>query len=35
MPIEAITRGIDVERDIHGVGQAIERLLGIVARPRD
>ena len=26
------TRGIDVERDVHGVGQAIERLLGIVAR---
>lgn len=26
------TRGIDVEHDIHGVGAAIERLLGIVAR---
>jgi len=26
------TRGIDVERDIHGTGQAIERLLGIVAK---
>jgi len=24
---ETITRGIDVERDVHGVGQAIERLL--------
>ena len=29
---EVTTRGIDVERDVHGVGQAIERLLGIVAR---
>ena len=29
---EVTTRGIDVERDIHGVGQAIERLLGIVAK---
>ncbi len=26
------TRGIDVERDVHGVGQAIERLLAIVAK---
>ena len=26
------TRGIDVERDIHGVGRAIERLLGILAK---
>ncbi len=25
-------RGIDVERDVHGVGQAIERLLGILAK---
>jgi DNA primase len=29
---EVTTRGIDVERDIHGTGQAIERLLGIVAK---
>jgi DNA primase len=29
---DVTTRGIDVERDVHGVGQAIERLLGIVAR---
>lgn len=29
---EVTTRGIDVERDVHGVGQAIERLLGIVAK---
>jgi len=29
---EVTTRGIDVERDIHGAGQAIERLLGIVAK---
>ena len=29
---EVTTRGIDVEHDVHGVGQAIERLLGIVAR---
>jgi len=29
---ETITRGIDAERDIHGVSQAIERLLGIVAK---
>jgi DNA primase len=29
---EATTRGIDVERDVNGVGQAIERLLGIVAK---
>ena len=29
---EVTTRGIDVERDIHGMGQAIERLLGIVAK---
>jgi DNA primase len=29
---EAATRGIDVEQDVHGVGQAIERLLGIVAK---
>jgi len=29
---EVATRGIDVEHDIHGTGQAIERLLGIVAR---
>ena len=29
---ETITRGIDVERDIHGVSQAIERLLSIVAK---
>ena len=29
---EATTRGIDVERDVHGVGQAIERLLNIVAK---
>jgi DNA primase len=29
---EVTTRGIDVERDVHGVGQAIERLLAIVAR---
>jgi DNA primase len=29
---EVTTRGIDVERDVHGVTQAIERLLGIVAK---
>ncbi len=29
---EVTTRGIDVEHDVHGVGQAIERLLGIVAK---
>jgi DNA primase len=29
---EVTTRGIDVEHDVHGVTQAIERLLGIVAR---
>ena len=29
---ETTTRGIDVERDIHGATQAIERLLGIVAK---
>ena len=29
---DVTTRGIDVERDVHGVGQAIERLLGIVAK---
>jgi DNA primase len=29
---EVTTRGIDVERDVHGAGQAIERLLGIVAK---
>ncbi len=29
---ETATRGIDVERDVHGVGQAIEKLLGIIAR---
>ncbi len=29
---EVTTRGIDVERDIHGTGQAIERLLAIVAK---
>ncbi len=29
---ETITRGIDVERDIHGATQAIEKLLGIVAK---
>ncbi len=29
---EVTTRGINVERDIHGAGQAIERLLSIVAR---
>jgi DNA primase len=29
---EVTTRGIDVERDIHGTSQAIERLLGIVAK---
>ena len=29
---QVTTRGIDVERDIHGAGQAIERLLSIVAR---
>ncbi len=29
---EVTTRGIDVERDVHGVGQAIERLLAIVAK---
>ncbi len=26
------TQGIDVEHDVHGVGQSIERLLGIVAK---
>ena len=26
------TRGIDVERDVHGAGRAIERLLGILAK---
>ena len=29
---ETATRGIDVERDVHGVGQATERLLSIVAK---
>jgi DNA primase len=29
---ETITRGVDAERDIHGVGRAIERLLSIVAK---
>ena len=29
---EVATRGIDLERDIHGASQAIERLLGIVAK---
>jgi DNA primase len=29
---EVTTRGIDVERDVHGVGQAIEKLLSIVAK---
>jgi DNA primase len=29
---EITTRGIDVQRDVHGASQAIERLLGIVAR---
>ena len=29
---EVATRGIDVERDVHGVGRAIERLLGILAK---
>ncbi|MEN6557890.1 MAG: DNA primase [Thermoguttaceae bacterium] len=29
---ETITHGIDIERDVHGVAQAIERLLGIVAK---
>lgn len=29
---DVATRGIDVERDVHGVGQAIEKLLSIVAR---
>jgi len=29
---EVTTRGIDVERDVHGVGQAIERLLSILAK---
>jgi DNA primase len=29
---EVAIRGIDVERDVHGVGQAIERLLGILAK---
>ena len=29
---EVTTRGIDAERDVHGVGQAIERLLGIMAK---
>jgi DNA primase len=29
---EVTTRGIDVERDIHGASQAIERLLSIVAK---
>jgi DNA primase len=29
---EVTTRGIDVERDIHAAGQAIERLLSIVAK---
>jgi DNA primase len=29
---ETATRGLDVERDVHGVSQAIEHLLGIVAK---
>lgn len=29
---ETTTRGIDVEHDVHGVGQAIDRLLSIVAK---
>jgi len=28
----AATRGVDVERDVHGVEQAVERLLAVVAR---
>jgi len=29
---ETVTRGIDVERDVHGVGRAVEKLLSIVAK---
>lgn len=29
---QTATRGIDVERDVHGVGRAIERLLSILAK---